>query len=654
VNAYDYGLDKTDFTYNDANVTATFEVTDAAFTITKASATITVKNAEKVSGTADPVFDGEVVGLVNADDLGTVTYGRTNDTEVVGVYAGVIVPTYTANANYDVTVVPGDFTITQAAAAVITIADATTGATTTNYVASLAEAIGRANDGDTVQLLEDVSEPAVALDKAITLDLNGNDWTVVAGEGQDEPGAVQIGAAVTITDSTAEGEAGTIAGDLAVTADGALTVASGTVDGDVSADGTGSSATVTGGSVSGNVDAANGASVDVSGGTVQGIQASGAGSTVTMTGGTATGAENDPSIYVHDGATGTVSEDADLQGRVAVKTGASLEISGGSVAGSLDGTGGTLAVIGGHFGEDPSAYVDTDTHQVTGNATDGYDVTARTSLEGAVITVAENLIYTGLPQSNIVAVVVADTNLTAGTDYTVTYANNVNAGTAIATIDGVGAWNGQIVTNFSIAKAGLTVTADSKTVEYGTDPATFVYTVTVTGFVNGETTNVLAALPTATCAAYTAATLPGTYEIVAAGGEAANYEFATYVPGVLTVTGEPLPVKPGDRFTQEDIANGVKPVEVVTGGEGGQKFVVRFRRAQTGVVYELVASTALDITEAQWKGVADAGNAVVVDTDDATKDVDELVTLEVEMSAAYPVRFFKIRTHFPTAGNEGP
>ena len=628
----------------------------------------------------------------------------------------MIVPTYTANANYDVTVVPGDFTITQAAAAVITIADATTGATTTNYVASLAEAIGRANDGDTVQLLEDVSEPAVALDKAITLDLNGNDWTVVAGEGQDEPGAVQIGAAVTITDSTAEGEAGTIAGDLAVTADGALTVAGGTVDGDVSAtggdvtvaggtvdgtigatggtsavsvsggtvtgsilveagadvavsgtgavtgtvyaDGTGSSATVTGGSVSGNVDAANGASVDVSGGTVQGIQASGAGSTVTMTGGTATGAENDPSIYVHDGATGTVSEDADLQGRVAVKTGASLEISGGSVAGSLDGTGGTLAVIGGHFGEDPSAYVDTDTHQVTGNATDGYDVTARTSLEGAVITVAENLIYTGLPQSNIVAVVVAGTNLTAGTDYTVTYANNVNAGTAIATIDGVGAWNGQIVTYFSIAKAGLTVTADNKTVEYGTDPATVVYTVTVTGFVNGETTNVLAlaALPTATCAAYTAATLPGTYEIVAAGGEAANYEFATYVPGVLTVTGEPLPVKPGDRFTQEDIANGVKPVEVVTGGEGGQKFVVRFRRAQTGVVYELVASTALDLTEAQWKGVADAGNAVVVDTDDATKDVDEPVKLEVEMSAAYPVRFFKIRTRFPTAGagNEGP
>ena len=114
--------------------------------------------------------------------------------------------------------------------------------------------------------------------------------------------------------------------------------------------------------------------------------------------------------------------------------------------------------------------------------------------------------------------------------------------------------------------------------------------------------------------------------------------------------------KPGDLFTQEDIANGVKPVEVMTGGEGGQKFVVRFRRAQTGVVYELVASTKLDITEAQWKGVADAGNAVVVDTDDTTKDVDDLVTLEVEMSAAYPVRFFKIRTHFPTAGagNEGP
>ena len=177
---------------------------------------------------------------------------------------------------------------------------------------------------------------------------------------------------------------------------------------------------------------------------------------------------------------------------------------------------------------------------------------------------------------------------------------------------------------------------------------------------NNETTNDLAALPTATCATYTAATLPGTYDdaIVPSGGAAANYEFA-YVPGDLIVTGDPIPVKPGDNFTEIDVAGGLKPVEVVTDGESGQKFVVRFRRAQTGVVYELVASTRLDIDEDQWKGVATGAdaddNAVVVATE-TTSAVGDLVEFKVDMSAAYPVRFFKIRTHFPVAnsGNEEP
>ena len=85
----------------------------------------------------------------------------------------------------------------------------------------------------------------------------------------------------------------------------------------------------------------------------------------------------------------------------------------------------------------------------------------------------------------------------------------------------------------------------------------------------------------------------------------------------------------------------------------------RFRRAQTGVVYELVASTRLDIDEDQWKGVATGAdaddNAVVVATE-TTSAVGDLVEFKVDMSAAYPVRFFKIRTHFPVAnsGNEEP
>ena len=46
-------------------------------------------------------------------DLGEVTYSRTNTDEAVGTYKGVLTASYEANPNYDVTVVPGDFTIKQ-------------------------------------------------------------------------------------------------------------------------------------------------------------------------------------------------------------------------------------------------------------------------------------------------------------------------------------------------------------------------------------------------------------------------------------------------------------------------------------------------------------------------------------------------------------
>ncbi|WP_275556948.1 MBG domain-containing protein, partial [Anaerotardibacter muris] len=78
--------------------------------------TITVNNAAKTAGDNDPVFTGSVEGLVNGDDLGEVTYTRTNAAQDAGVYAGAITANYTANANYEVTVINGTFTITDAPA----------------------------------------------------------------------------------------------------------------------------------------------------------------------------------------------------------------------------------------------------------------------------------------------------------------------------------------------------------------------------------------------------------------------------------------------------------------------------------------------------------------------------------------------------------
>ncbi len=81
------------------------------FEITPAPVTITCADASKVEGAADPTLYGAVEGLVKYGDLGEISYVRAAG-EDAGTYA--ITASYTPNADYDVTVVPGTFTITAA------------------------------------------------------------------------------------------------------------------------------------------------------------------------------------------------------------------------------------------------------------------------------------------------------------------------------------------------------------------------------------------------------------------------------------------------------------------------------------------------------------------------------------------------------------
>ena len=98
---------------NAANYETTRPVS-ARVTITPASVTITVNGATKMAGTADPAFTGTVTGLVNAGDLGAISFYRTNTAQAAGVYPNVLTASYLANPNYTVTVVPATFTITAA------------------------------------------------------------------------------------------------------------------------------------------------------------------------------------------------------------------------------------------------------------------------------------------------------------------------------------------------------------------------------------------------------------------------------------------------------------------------------------------------------------------------------------------------------------
>ena len=722
-------------------MTARFTVEDSAFTITKAAATITVDAASKKHGEDDPEFTGTVTGLVNADDLGTVTYGRTNDVQAIGVYAGVIVAYYTANANYDVTVVPGTFTIEEnkltilwvadgsdfatnileygeplvepspaptkdataactytfagwvpqpdgtvtsnatytasftettnkytvafewhggsssadydygtlaadvavppdpatyvengtiytftgwspaavadvtgpatytaqyanaaAVATVITVADATTGATTTNYYASLTAAIGTAPAHSTVQLLADVEEPAVALDTPITLDLNGNDWTVTAAEGETTTNSIAVSAAVTMVDSSEDG-GGTIhsyadsvvsiagasaespasltvgegasidatGGTLVTTIDAvrigdnaSLVVDGGSIGGgniSVAENATGVSVAVAGGTVFGVIDVREGATatVDVTGGFVQGVVAQRSAAAIDVSGGTVSSIEvGDQStvaisgsdtaidnlygygaITVEGGTVHSINADGPLaitggaivapaQGLDAiVVSGGTATISGGSVYGGLETTfGGTMSITGGFFSEDPSDYVAQGYYAAT--VTGGYEVLPQKSILETTITVADGSVYDGTGQTPTVTVATNGVAIAATDGYTLSWANNTNAGeNASVPITGTGAWKDSATVTFTIAKKALGLAWSNTSLVYTGEPQ--APTAEATGIVAGDDVSVVVS---------GAQTQPGTYTATASlsGAEAGNYALPDPATAEFTIT----------------------------------------------------------------------------------------------------------------------
>lgn len=141
--------------------------------------------------------------------------------------------------------------------------------------------------------------------------------------------------------------------------------------------------------------------------------------------------------------------------------------------------------------------------------------------------------YNGSAQTPAVTVKDGSTTLTSGTDYTVAYSNNTNAGTATVTVTGKGNYSGTKTANFTINKAALTITANSYTIVQG--DALPAFAVSYSGFENGETSSVLTTQPVISCSA-TSTSSPGEYDINVSGAEAQNYVI-TYVKGTLTING---------------------------------------------------------------------------------------------------------------------
>jgi hypothetical protein len=75
--------------------------------------------------------------------------------------------------------------------------------------------------------------------------------------------------------------------------------------------------------------------------------------------------------------------------------------------------------------------------------------------------------YTGEALTPAVDVRLNGRALTAGTDYTLTYTNNIGAGTATVVVKGKGAFTGSVSRKFTIAKAKNPLAAKGKTVSVG-------------------------------------------------------------------------------------------------------------------------------------------------------------------------------------------
>ena len=154
------------------------------------------------------------------------------------------------------------------------------------------------------------------------------------------------------------------------------------------------------------------------------------------------------------------------------------------------------------------------------------------SIAGALVSGIDNVTYSGKAATPTPTVRLDTHTLTNGTDYTVVYRNNVNAGTATAEITGKGNYTGTLSRSFTIAKATLTATYAGGTMNVGATPPT---TVNVNGFVGGQTAKTAAGYhaPTVNITAKQRSTA-GTYTITPTGGSATNYNFV-YRSGTLRV-----------------------------------------------------------------------------------------------------------------------
>ena len=94
--------------------------------------------------------------------------------------------------------------------------------------------------------------------------------------------------------------------------------------------------------------------------------------------------------------------------------------------------------------------------------------------------------YDGTSKRPSVTVMDGSTTLTNGTDYSVSYSNNIYAGTATVRITGTGNYSGTITKTFTISRRSVTIKADSQTISYGSSIGYGAWYITTSGLASGD------------------------------------------------------------------------------------------------------------------------------------------------------------------------
>ncbi|WP_166545223.1 S-layer homology domain-containing protein [Anaerotruncus sp. 1XD42-93] len=262
------------------------------------------------------------------------------------------------------------------------------------------------------------------------------------------------------------------------------------------------------------------------------------------------------------------------------------------------------------------------------------------------------LTYTGTAQTPAVTVTMDGQTLTAGNNYTVTYANNVNAGdTAKATVTGT-AFEGTAELPFSIGKATPTVEWENDDVEltYTGQPADIKPAVTL---VNGEA---FSGMVTYTYGVYSGPDRPvnaGSYTVQASIPEQENYTAAKSGWMILTINKAAAPtitwpaangLTYGQKLSESTLSGGSteygsfaweKPDTVPTAGTAGHS--VTFTPSNsTEQNYEPIATKTQDVDVTVAQATPTVTVAVKMSGSANSRVADLIITVAGAQNGAAP------------------